>query len=174
MAFKISSWWACWCSMGCGPEHILELWLRIGVKYVEFYGLWPIMTSLELWLGIADEHEELWVVARVGECAGVSVLVVASTDGSNRLPSSVVADEFGSPRTLRTIFVFENSTWRYGVGSVAWFPHVLYRLWPIGVAARHLEILTIRCRTLLTWLWPCERNGTRFPDVLNIHGGGHV
>ena len=113
-------------------------------------------------------------MARVGECAGVSVLVVASTDGSNGLPSSVVADEFGSPRTLRTMFVFENSTWRYGVGSVAWFPHVLYRLWSIGVAARHLEILTRRCRTLLTWLWPCERNGTRFPDVLNIHGGGHV
>jgi len=47
-----------------------------------FYGLWPGMTSFELWLGIADEHEEPWVVARVGECAGGSVLVVASTDGS--------------------------------------------------------------------------------------------
>jgi len=44
--------------MGCGPERILELWLRIGVKHVAFYGLWPVMTSLELWLGIADEHEE--------------------------------------------------------------------------------------------------------------------
>jgi len=51
---------------------------------------------------------------------------------------------------------------------------VLYRLWPIGVVARHLEIITRRCGTLLTWLWPCERNGTRFPDVLDIHGGGHV
>ncbi|QCD79012.1 hypothetical protein DEO72_LG1g2649 [Vigna unguiculata] len=29
-------------------------------------------------------------------------------------PSSVVADEFGSPGTLRTMFVFGNSTWRYG------------------------------------------------------------
>jgi len=55
------------------------------------------------------------VVARVGECAGVSVLVVASTDGSNGLPSSVVADEFGSLGTLRTMFVFGNSTWHYGV-----------------------------------------------------------
>jgi len=54
-------------------------------------------------------------VARVSECAGVSVLVVASTDGSNGLPSLVVADEFGSPGTLRTMFVFGNSTWRYGV-----------------------------------------------------------
>jgi len=44
--------------MGCGSERILELWLRIGVKHVGFYGLWPGMTSLELWLGIADEHEE--------------------------------------------------------------------------------------------------------------------
>jgi len=47
-------------------------------------------------------------------------------------------------------------------------------LWPVGVAARHLEMLTRRGRTLLTWLWPCERNGTRLLDVLNIHGGGHV
>ena len=68
--------------MGCGLERILELWLGIGVKHVAFYGLWPRMTSLELWLGIADEHEEPRVVARVGECASVSVLVVASTDGS--------------------------------------------------------------------------------------------
>jgi len=37
----------------------LELWLRIGVKHGAFSGLWPGMTSLELWLGIADEHEEL-------------------------------------------------------------------------------------------------------------------
>ena len=49
-------------------------------------------------------------MARVGECADVSVLVVASTDGSNGLPSSVVADEFGSPWTLQTMFVFGNST----------------------------------------------------------------
>jgi len=61
MVYKASkniSIWACWCSKGCGPERILELWLRIGVKHVAFYGLWPGMTSLELWLGIADEHEE--------------------------------------------------------------------------------------------------------------------
>ncbi|QCD92906.1 hypothetical protein DEO72_LG5g975 [Vigna unguiculata] len=57
-ASKISRWWACWCSMGCGPKRILELWLGIRVKHVAFYGWWPGMTSLELWLGIADEHEE--------------------------------------------------------------------------------------------------------------------
>ncbi|QCD89920.1 hypothetical protein DEO72_LG4g872 [Vigna unguiculata] len=31
---------------------------RIGDKHVAFYGLWPGMTSLKLWHGIADEHEE--------------------------------------------------------------------------------------------------------------------
>ncbi|QCD89921.1 hypothetical protein DEO72_LG4g873 [Vigna unguiculata] len=31
---------------------------KIGDKHVAFYGLWPGTTSLELWLGIADEHEE--------------------------------------------------------------------------------------------------------------------
>ncbi|QCE00554.1 hypothetical protein DEO72_LG7g1844 [Vigna unguiculata] len=47
----------------------------IGVKHVAFYGLWPEMISLELWLGIADEHEEPlscgsgWRVCRC-ECAG--------------------------------------------------------------------------------------------------------
>ncbi|QCE10921.1 hypothetical protein DEO72_LG10g2154 [Vigna unguiculata] len=61
--------------MGCGPERILRLWLRIGYKHVAFYGLWPGMTSLELWLGIADEHEEPlscgsgWRVCQC-ECAG--------------------------------------------------------------------------------------------------------
>jgi len=133
---------------------------------VAFYGLWPEMTSFELWLGIADEHEEPWVVARVGECAGVSVLVVASTDGSRWIALLSESLTSGSPGTLQTMFVFGNSTWRYSVWSVAWFLHVLYRLWPIGVATRHFEILNRRCRRLLTWLWPCERTGTRFPDIL--------
>ena len=63
------------------------------------------------------------------------------------------------------MFVFGNSTWCYGVRSVAWFSHVLYRLWPIGVGARRLEILTRRCRTLLAWLWPCGRARTSLLDV---------
>jgi len=33
------------------------------------------------------------------------------------------------------------------------------------VAARRLEILTRRCRTLLAWLWPCGRDGTSLLDV---------
>jgi len=37
----------------------IELWLGIGVKHVAFSELWLRMTSLELWLRIADEHEEL-------------------------------------------------------------------------------------------------------------------
>ena len=36
-----------------------ELWLGIGVKHVAFLELWLRMTSLELWLEMADEHEEL-------------------------------------------------------------------------------------------------------------------
>ena len=37
----------------------LGLWPRIKVKHVAFDGLWPGMISLELWLGIADEHEKI-------------------------------------------------------------------------------------------------------------------
>jgi len=88
--------------MGCDPERIIELWLRIRVKHVAFYGLWPKMTSFELWLRIANEHEEPWVVARVGECSGVSVLVVASTNGSgwiallsDSLTSLVILGRYG-------------------------------------------------------------------------------
>jgi len=58
-ASGISHRWVCWCSLGCGPERILKLWPMIGVKHVAFYGLWPGMTFLVLWLGIADEHGEL-------------------------------------------------------------------------------------------------------------------
>jgi len=66
-------------------------------------------------------------------------------------------------------------------------------LWPIGVAAKHLEILNRRCRTLLTWLWPCEelergflmyliymvvamwREGNETSTrCIGLHGGGHV
>jgi len=36
----------------------LKLWLGIGVKHVVFLELWLGITSLELWLWMADEHEE--------------------------------------------------------------------------------------------------------------------
>jgi len=156
--------------MGCGPERILGLLPGTRIKHVAFYGLWPAMTSFELWLGIADEHEEPlsggsgWRVLPVWVCWLWPVLM-----GPLGLPSSVVADEFGSPGTLRTLFVFGNSTWRYGVWSVAWFPHVLYRLWPIGVEARQLEILNRRCRWLLTWLWPCEGKVTSLPLGASVY-----
>jgi len=107
-----------------------------------------------------------WVVARVGECyqcecAGCGQYRWVQMD----CPPQCFVEEFGSPRTLRTMFVFGNSTWRYGVWSVAWFRHVLYRLWPIGVAAKRLEILNRGCRTLLAWSWPCERARTSLLDV---------
>jgi len=108
----------------------------------------------------------LWVVARVGkccrcECAGCGQYGWVQMD----CPPQWFADEFGSPGMLRTMFVIGNSTWRYDVWFVAWFPHVLYRLWPIGVASRRLEILTKRCRTRITWLWPCGWAGTSLLDV---------
>ncbi|QCD78786.1 hypothetical protein DEO72_LG1g2422 [Vigna unguiculata] len=53
------------------------------------------------------------------------------------------------------------SAWRVTVYDPSlWFLHVFYRLWPMGMAARHFEVLTRRCRTLLAWLWPCGRKGT--------------
>ena len=54
-------------------------------------------------------------MARVGECAGVSVLVVASTDGSRWIALLSESLTSGSPGTLQTMFVFGNSTWRYSV-----------------------------------------------------------
>jgi len=36
----------------------LELWLEIGVKHVVFLELWLGIASLEMWLRLADEHEE--------------------------------------------------------------------------------------------------------------------
>ena len=50
------------------------------------------MVFLESWLGLAS-------------VAGVSVRVMARRDRSKRLSSSVVADEFASLVTLRTMFV---------------------------------------------------------------------
>ena len=35
-----------------------EWWLGIGVKHVVFLELWLGIASLELWLEMADEHEE--------------------------------------------------------------------------------------------------------------------
>jgi len=110
--------------------------------------------NLELWLGLASVPVE---------CAGCGQYGWVQMD----CPPQWVTNEFGSLGTLQTMFVFGNSTWRYVVWSVAWFPHVLYRLWPIGVAARRSEIPNRRCRRLLTWLWPCARTGTRFSDILH-------
>ena len=36
----------------------LKLWLGIGVKNMVFLELWLGITCLELWLRMADEHEE--------------------------------------------------------------------------------------------------------------------
>jgi len=67
------------------------LWLGIGVKHVVFLELWLRIASLELWLGMADEHEEplscgsTWRVLPVWVCWLWPVRM-----GLDRLPSSVV------------------------------------------------------------------------------------
>jgi len=59
---------------------------------VAFSGLWLEMTSLELWLGIADEHEELlscgsgWRVLPVWVCWLLPVRM-----GPNGLPFSIIS-----------------------------------------------------------------------------------
>jgi len=72
---------------------------------------------------MADEHEEPLSLARVGECcrcecAGCGQYEWVQLD----CPPQSLADEFGSLGTLRTMFVIGNSTWRYGVWSVALVP----------------------------------------------------
>ncbi|QCD89410.1 hypothetical protein DEO72_LG4g354 [Vigna unguiculata] len=56
----------------------LKLWLGMGVKHVVFLELWLRMASLELWLRMTSL--ELWL--GLVSVAGVSVRVVARTDGS--------------------------------------------------------------------------------------------
>jgi len=52
------------------------------------------------------------------ECAGCGHYGWVQID----CPPQLLADEFGSLGTMRTMFVYGNSTWRYGVLSVALFP----------------------------------------------------
>jgi len=113
---------------------------------------------------------KLWVVARVSECCRWECVGCGQYGWVQMdCPPQCFADEFGSPGTLQTMFVPGNSTWHCGVWSVAWFPHVLYRLWSIGVAAGHFELLNKRCRTLLKWLWPCGRKVTGLPRGASVH-----
>jgi len=43
-------------------------------------------------------------------------------------------------------------------GPLHGFPHVLYQLWLIDFAVRHLEVFIRRRRTQVTWWWPCDMN----------------
>ncbi|QCD86541.1 hypothetical protein DEO72_LG3g1064 [Vigna unguiculata] len=70
-----------------------------------------LLVFLELWLGTNPG-----VVARVGECcwcecAGCGQYGWVQMD----CPPQLLADEFGSLGTIRTMFVHGNSTWRCGV-----------------------------------------------------------
>jgi len=78
---------------------------------------------------MADEHEEPLSWARVDECcrcecAGCGLYEWVQIDCH---PQCLV-DEFGSLGTVRTMFVFGNSTWRYGV----WFVAMVSRTYSIG------------------------------------------
>jgi len=49
-----------------------------------------------------------------------------------------------------------NSTWHYGVWSIAWFPTRALLFVASTCGARHLEVLIKRRRTRVTWWWPCD------------------
>ena len=135
--------------------------LRIGVKHVAFLvlssewhpsswawdGRWT-QGTLELSLG--------WRVLPVWVCWLWPVQM-----GPDRLPSSVVADEFGSLGTLRLCSYLGTPPGVTVCDPWHGFSHVLYWLWPICMAANHLEVITRKCRTRITWLWLCdmESNG---------------
>ncbi|QCD79180.1 hypothetical protein DEO72_LG1g2819 [Vigna unguiculata] len=92
-------------------------------------------------LKIVDEHEELLSRGSGWRVLPMSVLVVASTDGSRRI--ALFSD------LLTSLVVLG----RYG----------------LCVAARRLEILIRRCRTLLPWLWPCGKARTILLDVYSYY-----
>jgi len=56
------------------------------------------------------------VVARVGECCRCECVGCGQYGWVQMdCPPQYLADKFGSLGTLRTMLVFGNSTWRYGV-----------------------------------------------------------
>ncbi|QCD89211.1 hypothetical protein DEO72_LG4g151 [Vigna unguiculata] len=56
------------------------------------------------------------VVARVGECCRCECAGCGQYGWVQRdCPPQLLADEFGSLGTIRTMFVYGNSTWRCGV-----------------------------------------------------------
>jgi len=76
------------------------------------------MASLELSSRWRMNTRDPWVELGLASVVGVSVLVVASTDGSRWI--ALLSDELTSLVVLGCLY--RNSTWRYGVWSVAWFP----------------------------------------------------
>jgi len=75
---------------------------------------------------------------------------------SRRLPSLVLAGEFGSIGTIMNCCPYWKPHLRYGVWSVASFPHMFYKLWLVGGGNKgYLEVIIQRRRTWITWWWPC-------------------
>jgi len=117
-----------------------ELWLRIEVKHVAFLELWLGMTSLELWLVMTDEHEELlgygsgWRVLSVWVCVLWRIRM-----GPVRFPFSVLSLRVWQSWDVTNVIHIGNSTWRYGVYSVTWFP------------TRALPVVASRCGSKTFW-----------------------
>jgi len=98
-----------------------------------------------------------WVELGLASVVGVSVLVVTSTDGSKwiallsrYLTSLVVLGQYDLcciwELHLALRCVIRNNC----------FPHVLYRLWSIGLAVNYLEVVSKRGRTRMIWWWPSD------------------
>ncbi|QCE03654.1 hypothetical protein DEO72_LG8g1679 [Vigna unguiculata] len=88
----------------------------------------------------------LEAVAPSGTCPPLGDLAVCEGAGCGQYgwvqidcPPQLLADEFGSLGILRTMFVIGNSTWRYGVLSVALVP------------ARALSVVADRFGSKLPW-----------------------
>jgi len=75
--------------------------------------------------------------------------------GLVRSPHQCQADEFGSLGTLQMLFILGTAPGVTECGSWHGFLPVLYQLWMVGVATRHLEVLIWSSRTRLTWWGPC-------------------
>jgi len=138
-------------------------WVELGiwVKHVAFLEL-----SSE-WHPSSWAQDGGWTRGTLELSSGLRVLPVwvcwlwPVRMGPDRLLSSVVVDKFCSLGMLRLLSYLGTPPSVTVCDLWPGFPHVLYWLWLIGMAASHLEVITRRCRTRITWLWPCdmESNG---------------
>jgi len=138
-------------------ERIPWVELGIGVKHVHSSS-WAQNDIPRVELGMVDEHEEPLSWAWVGECcrcecAGCGQYEWVQLD----CPPQLLADEFGSLRTLWTMSVIGNSTWRYSVWSVALVPGRALSVVADRFGSKLPWGITRRGRTRMVLLWPDVR-----------------